>query len=164
MFFRSPVSLLLAIILVIVGSVHLFLGWTHGAAAKSEATTIGTISYISGGRGSTYSYVFEINGVRLIQDSGTCRTALTSQGCRVGAQVLVYYAHLPVLETRLEEFGAASREKYFMGAWMVGCGLILIGVYFIQKKAGKESSGETDEPDESGDNNESDVPHIAPGQ
>jgi hypothetical protein len=163
MFFRSPMSLLLSIILIVVGSVHFFLGWRYGVAAKSEATAIGTISYITGGRSTTYDYAFEIDGVKLIQDCGTCRTALTPQGCKVGARVLVYYAHLPVLETRLQEFGEASREKYFMGAWMVGCGLLLVGAYFILKKTGKDSE-ESDESDENVRNDEPDVLHIAPGR
>ena len=160
MFFRSPVSLLLAAILLLVGSVQFFLGWSYADAAKGEATAVGAITYITGGRGgSTYDYEFEIEGVKLEQDSGTCQTALTSQGCKVGAPVLVYYAHTPVLQTRLQEFGTASREKYFKGGTMAGCGLFLTGFYLILKKTGK-GSGETDEPDESGHKNEADVFHI----
>jgi hypothetical protein len=164
MFFRSPKSLLLAAILLVVGSAQFFLGWTYADAAKGEATATGTITYITGGRGgSTYNYKFEIDGVKLEQDSGTCQTPLTPQGCKVGAPVLVYYAHIPVLETRLQEFGAASREKYFMGGWMAGCGLLLIGLYLILKKAEKGSE-EPDEPDESGRKNEADVLHIVSGE
>jgi hypothetical protein len=108
MFFRSPLSLLLAAILIVFGSVQLFFGWSYGEAAKSEATAIGVITYMSDGRDSYYNYAFEINGVKLQQDCGTCRTALSPLGCKVGAPVLVYYAHTPVLETRLQEFGAVS--------------------------------------------------------
>jgi hypothetical protein len=112
------------------------LGWSYADGAKGEETVIGSITYIAGGRGgSTYDYEFEIEGVKLEQDSGTCQTPLTPQGCKVGAPVLVYYAHTPALETRLQEFGAASREKYFMGGWMVFCGLLLIGLHFIFKRA-----------------------------
>jgi hypothetical protein len=163
MFFRSPVSLLLAAILLLVGSVQFFLGWSYADAAKGEATAIGAITYITGGKGgSTYNYEFEIEGVKLEQDSGTCQTPLTPQGCKVGAPVLVYYAHTPVLETRLQEFGAASREKYFKGGSMAGCGLFLIGFYLILKKTGKDSE-EPDEPDEGGSKNEPEVLHIVPG-
>ena len=155
MFFRSPLSLLLAAILIVFGSVQLFFGWSYGEAAKSEATAIGVFTYMSDGRDSYYNYAFEINGVKLQQDCGTCRTALSPQGCKVGAPVLVYYAHTPVLETRLQEFGAASRDKYFMGSGIAGCGLLLIGLFFILKRTGKDSeepteadgSGSTDEPD-----------------
>jgi hypothetical protein len=151
MFFRSPVSLLLAIIMILVGSVQFYLGSSYGNAAKGEASTIGVITYISGGRSSTYNYKFEIDGVPLQQDSGTCQTALTTQGCTVGASVLVYYSHTPVLETRLQEFGAASREKHFLGSWVAGCGFILIGLYVFLKKAGEDSEA-LEEPGESENN------------
>ncbi len=136
MFFRSSVSLFLAAILLLVGSVQFFLGWSYADAAKGEATAIGAITYITGGKGgSTYNYEFKIEGVKLVQDSGTCQTPLSPQGCEVGAPVLVYYAHTPVLETRLQEFGAASREKYFKGGWMAGCGLLLISLHLLFKRA-----------------------------
>jgi hypothetical protein len=142
-------SLLLASILILVGSMQLYFGWEYGEAAKREATAIGVIAYKSSGKNSSYNYAFEIDGVRLIQDSDVCKTAITPQGCEVGAQVLVYYAHIPVLVTRLQEFGAARREKYFMGSWMAICGLLLIGLYFFLKKTLKDSGGK-DDPDESG--------------
>ncbi len=145
MFFQSRRSLILAAILIVVSSVQFFLAWSYADAAKGEATAIGTITYITSGRGgSTYDYKFEIDGVKLQQDSGTCQTPLTPQGCKVGAPVLVYYAHTPVLETRLQEFGAARREKLFMGSWLAFCGLLLIGLHFLFKRALKS-------PDESED-------------
>ena len=161
MFFRSPTSPLLAAILILVGSMQLFFGWKYGEAAKGEATAIGVITYISGGRSRSYNYEFEVDGVKLQQDSGVCHTAITPQGCEVGAQVLVYYAHIPVLETRLQEFGIARSEKYFMGGWMVGCGLLLICVYFILRKLGRDSS-ETVESEENGHEREPNVLHIVP--
>jgi hypothetical protein len=164
MFFRSPVSLLLAAILLLVGSVQLFQGWSYADAAKGEATAIGAITYITGGRGgSTYDYKFEIEGVKLEQDSGTCQTPLTPQGCKVGAPVLVYYAHTPVLETRRQEFGAASREKYFMGGWMVFCGLLLIGLHFLFRRA-LASPDEAEDTDDDKLDDGPEIVHVVPGE
>jgi hypothetical protein len=164
MFFRSPVSLLLAAVLLVVGSVQFFLGRGYAGAAKSEATAIGAITFITGGRGgSTYDYEFEIDGVKLEQDSGTCQTPLTPQGCRVGAPVLVYYAHTPVLETRLQEFGAASREKYFKGGSIAGCGLLLIGLHFLFKRA-LASPDESEDTEEGSLNDGPEIIHIVPGE
>jgi|HubBroStandDraft_1064217.scaffolds.fasta_scaffold15314_2 hypothetical protein len=75
MFFRSLGSLILAAILIVVGSVQLLSGRRYADAAKSEATAVGVISYLTrGGKsGTTYNYEFEIDGIKLIQDCGTCR-------------------------------------------------------------------------------------------
>jgi len=153
--------LLLAKVFIVVGCVLLFFGWTYWDVAKREATMIGTISRVDCGRGCTFVYIFKVNGIKIQDDSSTCHTALTPRGCNVGAPVLVYYDPQHLSETMLEEFGAASRERYFMGVWMVGCGLLLIGLYFILKKV-RKGSEEPDEPDESRRNGESDVIHIAP--
>jgi hypothetical protein len=147
MFFRSRISLLLANILILLGCVQLFFGWRYANSARREVTTIGTILYVIGGRSTTYEYVFEIDGARIQDDSGTCHTALTPRGCKVGAPVLVYYDHDPALVTMLQDFGAASREKYFMGFWMACCGLLLIGLYFTLKRTKRDDEG-SEEPDE----------------
>jgi hypothetical protein len=164
MFSRSPRSFLLGVILVVFGGVQLFLAWRYAEAAKSEASAVGTIIYITGGRSTTYNYSFEIHGVRLIQDSGVCRTALTPQGCSVGASVLVYYAHAPALITRLEEFGAASREKLLYGCVAALIGLVLLVVSFILKSTNKDSIGSDNSVDKNPDLNSAcpDVIHIVP--
>jgi len=163
MFSRSWKSLLLAKVLILVGCVLLFFGWTYGDAAKREARTVGTITRVDCGRSCTYVYIFKANDVRIQGDSSTCHTALTHEGCKVGAPVLVYYDPQHLSETMLEEFGAASRERYFIGTWMVASGLALIGVYFILKKGVKDPE-KPDEPDESGRNGEPDVLHVVPGE
>jgi hypothetical protein len=158
---QSAASLVAAGALVLMGCIQLLLGWRYAEAAKQESTAVGVITYIVGDRwGDTYDYAFEIDGVKLQQDSGVCRTALSPQGCKVGASVLVYYAHLPVLRTRLQEFGSASREKSFFGVCWIACGLLFFGMQFLSKRGVKESkeSDETLRSDELGEF------QIAPGE
>ena len=128
MFFRLRGALLAVGILVSIGLVKYFYAWKYAEAAKREATAVGVIIYVTGGKGGSYNYEFQIDGVRLIQDSDTCQTALTPQGCKVGSSVLVYYSHLPVLIARLQEFGAASRETFAWGSFFVLDGLLLFGL------------------------------------
>jgi hypothetical protein len=163
MFFRSLRSLILAAILLIVGCVQLSNGWDYADSAKRELSTVGKLTYVTKGKSSTYEYSFEINGFKTGSISGTCKTALTLQGCEVGASVLVYYDPTHRSSPMLQEFGAASREKLFMGAWMAGCGLLLIGVYFVLKRTGEDEK-KPDEPNDSELNREPDVLHIVPGQ
>jgi len=75
--------------------------------------------------------------------------------------VLVYYAHSPALITRLQEFGAASRETIFMGTWMVSGGLLLIILYFVSKRFSGDSDEHSD-ADEDEDKPGPDVIHIVP--
>ena len=166
MFFRSSRSFFVGAILVVFGGVQLFLAWRYAEAAKSEATTVGTIIYITGGRSTTYNYSFEIHGVKLIQDSGVCRTALTPQGCTVGATVLVYYSHAPALIARLEEFGAASREKLLYGSVAILIGLALLVFSFIFKPTNEDSMRSDDPVEEHRglDRSHPDVIHIVPGE
>ena len=161
MFFRSKWSLIIAGILILVGCEQFFLSRRYAVASRQETTTVGVISNVIGGRSSTYDYVFEIHGVRLQDDSGSCHTALTAQGCKVGARVLVYYVHQPALETRLQEFGDASREKLFTGIWFLSCGLLMIGLHFFLPRREKNSD-ESEETDVCAPHEEPDVLHIAP--
>jgi hypothetical protein len=144
--------------------VQFFFAWRYADSAKREATTVGTIYHVIGGRGSTYEYVFVLDGVRLYDDSGTCQTALSPQGCKVGAPVLVYYVHNPTLETRLQEFGAASRGKLFSGVWMIFFAVTLYAFYFILKR----NQNDPDAPDESYQPPETDDGpedlHVTPGR
>jgi hypothetical protein len=163
MFFRSQVSLIIAGILILFGCAQFFISWRCAGASRPEATTVGVIYNVIGGKGSTYEYVFKIDGVQLRDESGSCHTALTLQGCKVGAPVLVYYVHQPGLETRLQEFGDASREKLFTGIWLVSFGLLLIGMYFFLQRTA-ENSGESEDPDESARSEEPEVLHIVPSE
>lgn len=144
--------------LIVVGCVQFVLSRRYANAARQEATTAGVISHITGGRTTTYDYVFKIDGVQLYDDSSSCHTALTPKGCKVGAPVLVYYAHLPVLETRLQEFGEASREKLFTSIGMVSAGFLLITLFFILKKTRRDSDQLGDVPD--GDRENPDSLHV----
>jgi hypothetical protein len=126
----------------------------YADSATREKTTIGVITYIGGGRHSSYYYEFEINGVKLYDETGSCRTALTPKGCKVGAPVLVYYDYHPTLETKLEEFGAVSRGDLLLGVWMISGGFLLIALHFVFRRALKS-------PDES---DESETMNLSDGQ
>lgn len=101
MFFRSQKSLVLAVILIAVGCFQLLKGSYYREASKREGATVGTLIYVHHGKGSIYRYKFEVNGVAIIDDSDTCKTALTPAGCRNGAVVLVYYDRDQVTKTLL---------------------------------------------------------------
>jgi hypothetical protein len=165
MSFRSEKSKILALLLLIVGGYQLMRGWSYFEAASREVTTVGTISrVIPGGRsGPTYEYSFEVNGVKISDDSGTCRTPLSSRRCKEGAQVLVYYDPDHLSETLLQEFGEAGRQRLFFGAWMAGCGLLLIALYFFLNRAGSKPSND-DRLENDEDKPESDVIHIVPSE
>ncbi|MFP5237440.1 MAG: hypothetical protein ACLGSD_16205 [Acidobacteriota bacterium] len=146
MFFRSQRALILAAFLLVIGGFELVKGEYYKEVANREATVVGVITRVYHGRGSIYDYKFDLNGFSLVDDSDACRTALTPRGCVKGAAVLVYYDRNDSGETLLEEFAEAGRGKMFLGAWMAGCGLLLIGLYFVFKKLLKspDESAETD--------------------
>ena len=112
-FFRSRGTLLIAGFLISLGCMQFFFSRRYADAAKRESTAIGTVYAMSGSKGSTYNYLFEIDSVQLQGQSASCHTPLTLQTCGVGAKVLVYYVRTPALETRLQDFGDASREVLF---------------------------------------------------
>lgn len=146
MFFRSATAVLLAIALIGVGAFQLLKGSYYREVSKREAATAGTLLYVSHGKSSTYQYRYQVSGFWIRNDSGTCRTPLTPAGCAVGAPVLVYYDRDHVSDSLLEEFGVAGRGKILFGCILVGCGLLLLGLYPIAKKAlaGPDESKETD--------------------
>lgn len=135
MFFESRGSLLVAGVLLLAGCGGFFWSWKYADSATREKTTTGVITYIGGGKSSHYYYEFEIDGVKLYDESRPCKTALTPRGCKVGASVLVYYDHNPTLETRLQDFGDASRGDLIFGVCMTLGGLLLIVLHFVFKKA-----------------------------
>ena len=134
MILRSPIALIAAIILILSGCVQLYLSKRYADAARQEATRVGNITDVVGGRTTTYNYVFKIGEVELHDDSSSCHTALSSKSCTAGAPVTVYYAHLPVLETRLQEFGEASREKLFTSKWMISAGFLLTAIFLVLRR------------------------------
>jgi hypothetical protein len=164
MFFRSPSSFLAAIALSVVGLFLFASGWTYADAAKRERTTAGTITHVDCGRSScAYQYVFKVNGVAISDQTSTCRTALTPLGCRKDASVKVYYDPQDLSSNLLEEFGYAGRGRLFLGTWMVGCGLLLIGLYFLLNKL-RPKSGSSENPDGPISADASDSIHVVPSE
>ena len=161
MFFLSSKSIGLAILLIVIGGIQLLMGWTYMGVSKHEASTVGRLVGVRHGRGTAYEYVFRVNDLLIRDDSGTCKTALTPEGCIKGATVLVYYDRENVAETLLQEFGAAGRGKIIFGTCMASIGLLLIGLHFVFKKA----LASPDESEELGVDKPGDLPeviHIVP--
>jgi hypothetical protein len=163
MIFRSGALILAAAALIVVGCVQLIKGWSYADAAKREASTVGTITRVSCGRSCVYFYVFTVNDVRIADESNTCKTPLSSEGCKKGAPARVYYDPNDLSVTLLEELGAGARGRLFMGTWMVSCGLVLLGWRFVASKMRRGSRKSGVEDDESS-SDEPDAIHIAPGE
>ena len=163
MFFQSSRSLFIGIVLIPVASYQLFWGLAYADAANREASIVGTLTGVTCGRGCTYDYAFTVNGFRILDNSSTCKTPLSAQGCKKGGSVLVYYDPQDLSISELEEFAAAGRGKLLFGSSMALCGLTLIGLYFIpdRRKTNKEESGE---PTDSESDDESDILHVAPSE
>jgi hypothetical protein len=149
MFFSSRGSLIVAAILFLAGCASFYLYWRDSESAKREKTTVGVVTYFSGGRSTTIQYKFEIDGIALYGETGTCRTALTSKGCVVGAPVLVYYDHNPALVTKLIEFGDASRRDWFTGFGMVFVGFLITLMHFLSRSRFYSPASSDDDEDRS---------------
>jgi len=158
-FFRSRGTLLIAGFLISLGCTQFFFSRKNADLSKREATTVGMVYAIGGSKSSTYYYVFKIDGVQHQDRSGSCHTALTWQGCSVGARVLVYYVRTPALETRLQDFVDAAREMLFTSVFLTISGLALIIVHFVLKKT-ESDSDESDDTDESEPSEEAEGLHI----
>ncbi len=158
-FFRSRGTLLIAGFLISLGCMQFFFSRRNADLSKREATVVGMVYAITGSKGSTYNYVFKIDGVQHQDESGSCRTALTWQGCNVGGKVLVYYVHTPALETRLQDFVDAAREMLFTSVCLTISGLVLIVVHFVLKKT-ENDSDESEDTGESARSDETEGLHI----
>jgi hypothetical protein len=169
-FFCSRGSLIVAGILLLAGCTCFF-NWREDAdSAKREKTTVGVIDGVSGGRhGATYYYEFEVDGVRIDDESSSCRTALTPKECKVGAQVLVYYDHNPALRSKLKEFGAVSNDDFAIGSCFVFGAFMVTLMHFLSRRV-IGSDDDTDDDDSDSDGGErgrpsSDQPddlHVVP--
>ena len=172
MFLRTEKSTVLAAILVIFGSYELIRGSIYAKAAKRELTTVGVITDVHYGKGGpSYQYVFYFNGEPIKDESGTCKTPLTPQGCREGAAVRVYYDPNDLSVTQLDEFGADGRSRLIVGSLCATSGILLIGLYLALNKWWPDTDGSDYRDGESGSGDEemerrsSDQPddfHIAP--
>ena len=158
-FFRSRGTLLIAGFLISLGCVQFFFSRRTAALSRREATAVGTVYAITGSKGSTYNYVFKVDGVEHQDEDDLCRTALTWQGCTVGARILVYYVYTPALEARLQDFVSASREMLFTSACLSIGGLMLIVVHFVLKRTERDSD-ECEDAGESGPSGEPENIHI----
>lgn len=156
-----PRLLALGIILTVVGCVVILIGLTYRDEAKHEATTTGVIVRVVHGKSTTYDYVFRVNGIKMNDSGGTCKTPLTSIGCKEGGQVLVYYAYEPTTNSMLEDFADAAREKLQLGTGLSAVGLLMVGASLFMRKTegGSDSSGEDND---SSNQDESEVLSIAP--
>jgi hypothetical protein len=163
MIIRPAALVLAAAALIIVGFVQLMQGSSYADAAKREASTVGTITSVSCGRSCVYFYVFTVNDVRIADESSTCKTPLSSERCKKGAPVRVYYDPNDLSVSLLEELGAGGRGRLFMGAWMVSCGLVILGWRFVASKMRRGSQKSGGEDDESS-SDEPDAIHIVPGE
>jgi hypothetical protein len=163
MIIRPAALILAAVALIVVGCVQLTQGSSYADAAKREASTVGTITSVSCGRSCRYAYVFTVNDVRIADDSDTCRTPLSAEGCKKGAPARVYYDPNDLTVSRLEELGAGGRARLFMGTWMVSCGLVILGWRFVVSKMRRGSRKFGVEDDEAS-SDEPDAIHIVPGE
>jgi hypothetical protein len=162
-FLSSRGSLIVVVILLLAGCACFYLSWKDADSAKHEKTTVGVIDGLSGGRHSSYYYEFEMDGVTLYDESGSCRTALSPRGCVVGAPVLVYYDHDPAFRTKLKEFGAASRDDLLTGLFMVFVGLFITILHFLFRRA-LESPDESDDVDTDRPNGRPEAIHVVPDE
>jgi hypothetical protein len=152
--------LIVAGILFLAGCACFYFYWRDSDSAKREKTTVGIVTYVSGGKSASVYYRFKIDGVVLNGGGDACRTALTSKGCAVGAPVLVYFDHNPALVTRLEDFRDASYHDWFTGFGMVFGGLLITVMHFLSRSKlyGLDSQDEEEDSSEG----PAEVLHITP--
>lgn len=111
----------------IYGGIQCVQGHTYSVAAKHEATIVGRVVGISGGRGGpNYNYVFSLNGVERNDYSNVCATALAAGACDNRGPVLVYYSFEPFPNSRLEDFAVASHNDFRIGIPVLVMGSLLL--------------------------------------
>ena len=150
-----------AICLISFGCAQLFLAWRYSDASRREVSTVGTIIHVHHGKGTTYLYEFQVNGVTIRDDSDTCVTSIFPPACEEGGQVLVYYDPDDPSLSKMQELLAASRKKLFWAAWTTGIGLLLLWLHFWNKGNGANSEN-SEKPDAGEQNEQPKVLHIAP--
>ena len=163
MFFESRLSLLVAVILIVAGSFEAVSSHKFAEAASREASTVGVITYVSGGRGSSFEFRFVVDGHQRSSISASCHTPLSHKGCAVGAPVQVYYDPEQIVETTLQEYGDRARGMLLLGVCLMLGGLVVTILHFVLNRMEKESD-ENEDPDAPGDSNRrDDTPlHVTP--
>jgi hypothetical protein len=147
--------------LAVVGSVIVLIGLTYRDAANHEATTTGMIVRVNHGKSTTYHYEFRVNGIKMSDSSGACKTPLTPDGCKKGGQVVVYYTFEPTTNSMLKDFADAAHEKLQWGTGLTAVGLLLIAGSWLMRRSGG-SSGSDEEGDGRSQEDASEVLSIAP--
>jgi hypothetical protein len=157
---HSSLAFVFGVGLTIFGCIQLIIGLTYRDAAKHEATAQGAIVSVLHGKNTTYDYEFRVNGIKLSDNSGACRTPLATGGCREGGQVLVFYAYEPMNISMLEDFAGAAREKLHLGSWMAAIGVLSIGVSMIVRRSGRSEDATDDSEEGSPGNSGEDASEI----
>jgi hypothetical protein len=163
LFFGSRLSLIVAAILILAGSFQAVSSHKFAEAASREASTVGVITYVSGGRGSTYEFRFVVDGRQRSSVTASCHTPLSYNGCAVGEPVRVYYDPAHFVATTLQEYGDRARGMLFLGVCFILGGLLVTILHFVFSGIEKGSDGDGDS-DETGDSDrEDDIPlHVTP--
>lgn len=153
MFFESRMSLIVAAILIVAGSYQAISSRKFAEAAPREVSTVGVITYVSGGRGTSYEFRFIVDGHQKLAASASCRTPLSFNRCAVGAPVRVYYDPVGIVATTLQEYDERAREMLFLGICLIMGGLLVTFLHIVFSRIEKNSDG-SDELDEPGSSEE----------
>jgi hypothetical protein len=154
----------------VYGSVECVSALNFHIAAEHEATTVGHVVKILGGRSRGYQYVFSVNGAKVDDYSRVCATPLVPGACDNHGPVLVYYSFQPFSNSRLEDFAVASQHAYRVGipALAIGLPLFALSLWTMVILSRKDKGEEDSDPDEQeGASKSDDVPdaiHIVPGE
>ncbi|HTB95435.1 MAG TPA: DUF3592 domain-containing protein [Terracidiphilus sp.] len=141
MFFESRGSLIVAAILIVAGCYQVFSSRSFAEAASREASAVGVITYVSGGRGSIYYFRFVADGRQRSGEGASCHTPLSNNGCGVGEPVRVYYDPAQIVETALQEYGERARGMLFVGVCFILAGLVVVVLHLIFSRMEKDSDG-----------------------
>ena len=163
MLFESRGSLLVAAILLVAGCFQTISSRRFAEAAGREASAVGVITYVSGGRGQSYYFGFVVNGYRRSGLSASCHTPLSYNGCVVGAPVRVYYDPAQIVETTLQEYGDRARGMLSLGICFILGGLLVTALHFVFRRMEKDPSGDGDSDEQDSSDPNDDTPlHVTP--
>lgn len=160
MFFESRGSLIAAAILIVAGCVSIVSSIKFADAASREASTVGVITYISGGKAHFYVFRFVVNGHQEVASSASCTTLLSSNGCAVGKPIRVYYDPSKIVAASLQEYGDRASGSLFLGVFFILGGVLVTVFHFVFSKMDRDSDGD-DVPD-APDSGEDAPLHVTP--
>ncbi|MFY9854173.1 MAG: hypothetical protein WAK26_09890 [Terracidiphilus sp.] len=155
----------------VIGCVECVSAHNFSVAAEHEATTVGRVVKILGGKGGpAYQYVFSVNGAKVDDYSKVCETPLAPGACDNHGPVLVYYSFQPFSNSRLEDFADASKHAFRVGipALAIGLPLFVLSLWTMVILSRRDKrEGDPDVDEEEGTSKSDDVPdaiHIVPGE